>query len=133
MIADVARKPLQNSRQLVERTALQGGGCVIPFPAPLPVDAFELVLHVKQPEPGGTRHGDDNELNQQIRLDPKDQTQARGQPQNGQIHPMHRMPFPRTCGGGWKSLLDQHDQDRGNHKQHHRIARQSIREPLAAG
>ena len=56
MEANVAGKPLQHSRQLVERTPLHGGGCVIPFLIPLPINTLELMLDVEQPYPGRSGH-----------------------------------------------------------------------------
>ena len=46
---DVAGKPLQNLRQLVERATLQSGSREIPLVTALPVNPLELMLHVKQP------------------------------------------------------------------------------------
>ena len=47
MKADIARKPLQDSGQLVERAPVQRSLRVIPPVAALPVRAFKLMLYVK--------------------------------------------------------------------------------------
>src|ERR1700722_1983794 len=47
MKSDVARKPLQDARQFIERAPLQCGLRVVPFIAALPIGALELMLHVK--------------------------------------------------------------------------------------
>ena len=58
MVADVTGKPLENLRQLIKGTALQRGGGVIPLLFARPINAFELVLDVEQPEASrtGDRH-----------------------------------------------------------------------------
>jgi len=52
MKTDVAGEPLENSRQLVERAALKSGRGIIPIFAAFPVNAFKLMLDVKEPESG---------------------------------------------------------------------------------
>src|SRR6202789_3576718 len=47
MKTDIAREPLQDSRQLIERAALQCGFRVIPLVAALPVSPFKLMLYVE--------------------------------------------------------------------------------------
>ena len=69
MKSDVAGKPLQDRWQFVEGTALQRGSRVIPVVTAFPVHSFELMLHVKQPEPGGTSGHERRELDQQVRFE----------------------------------------------------------------
>lgn len=61
MESDIAREPLENFWELVERAALHRGRGVVPGFTPLPVGVFELVLHIKQPDASRARyrHGDD--------------------------------------------------------------------------
>src|ERR1700678_1371676 len=47
MKSDIAREPLQDSRQFVERAALQCSFRVIPLVAALPVSPFKLMLYVE--------------------------------------------------------------------------------------
>lgn len=64
--ADVARKPLQHLRQLVERAAPQRGRRIVPMLAALPVNIFELMLHVEEPEAGRASDRQHDGLNEQV-------------------------------------------------------------------
>jgi len=75
--ADVAGKPLEDFRQFIERAALERGSAVIPISAAFPVDVFELVLDVKQPNASGSGDGNDNELKRQVSLPAKREAQGR--------------------------------------------------------
>ena len=66
MKADVARKPLQNFRQLVEGTSLERSIAIIPISAALPMNIFELVLHVKQPHASRAGNSYDNHVKRKI-------------------------------------------------------------------
>jgi len=48
MKADIAGKPLQDFRELIEGTAVKRGARIVPILSPRPVCAFELVLHVEE-------------------------------------------------------------------------------------
>ena len=69
--SDVAGKPLQQARELIEGTAFQSGFGIIPFLAALPIDSIKLMLHVEEPESGGTGDHQGRELQQQIALQTK--------------------------------------------------------------
>ena len=66
MKADVPRKPLQYFRQLVERTSLERSSAVIPISTALPMNIFELVLHVKQPHACRPGNSDYNHVKRKI-------------------------------------------------------------------
>ena len=78
MKPDAAREPLENLWQLVERTALYRRREIVPLIMALPVHSLELVLHVEQPHAGRARHRHHCQLDQQIRLETENQTQAGG-------------------------------------------------------
>ena len=133
MKPDVARKPLENPGQFVERAALQRRREIIPFLVPLPVNSFELMLHVKQPHPGRAGHHYDRQLDQQIRLEAENHAQPDGHSQNRQICPIHRVTLPPARLFRRKPVLDHKQEKRRHHEEHERISRQPIREPFPAG
>jgi len=47
---NIAREPLESLGQTIERTALEGGNCVIPCFTALPVRPVELMLNVEHPD-----------------------------------------------------------------------------------
>ncbi len=130
---DVAGEPLQDPGQLVERTALERRPGEIPLLAPRPIDAIELMLHIEQPDPGGTGHRRDDHLNQEVGFKTEHPTQRDGHSQNGQIRPVHRvtLPFPGVARG--EPVEKQEQAGRRDHKQHDRVARQPVRKPFPAG
>ena len=72
MESDVAREPLKNFRQPVERAALKRRRSVIPISAPFPVHTFKLMLHVEQPYSHAASDGHDHQLNQQVGFNSED-------------------------------------------------------------
>src|SRR5687767_1024804 len=60
--ANVAREPLENFRQLVERTAFECRSCVVPILPAFPIDVLELMLHVEQPHSRRASHHEDDQL-----------------------------------------------------------------------
>src|SRR5690348_736075 len=71
MKTDVARKPLQNFRQLIERTSLERRSAVIPIRTAFPMNIFELVLNVKQPHSRRAGNSDDNDVKCKISFPPQ--------------------------------------------------------------
>src|SRR5436190_7366000 len=67
MEADVAREPLENFRKLVEGTALQCRCRVIPVFTAFPINAFELMLHIKEPYAQAAGHHQDDRLDDHVR------------------------------------------------------------------
>ena len=59
---DIAGKPLQYARQLVERAALQRRRDVAPVLAALPVNVLKLVLDVKHPNARAAGDHQDDQL-----------------------------------------------------------------------
>ena len=57
MVADTARKPLQDPRQFEERASLEGLGDIIPFRVAFPINAFKLMLNIEQIDAGAGRDG----------------------------------------------------------------------------
>ena len=47
---DIARKPLQNARQLVIGAAINGRSHILPFVIMLVIRIFELMLNIEQPD-----------------------------------------------------------------------------------
>src|SRR6266853_1670873 len=66
MKTDVPRKPLQNFRQLIERTSLERSSAVIPISTAFPMNIFELMLHVKQPHTRRASNSQDNRVKHKI-------------------------------------------------------------------
>src|SRR3954452_7136076 len=64
--ADIARKELQQPRQLQVRAALERGAVVSPVAVVPPVRVLELVLYVKQPDRGSARDDEYWPLHQEI-------------------------------------------------------------------
>ena len=71
VIANISGEPLKNPRELIERAALKGSRRKVPIAAAFPVNTFELVLHVKQPDSSTARDTDHKQLHEEIRLKPK--------------------------------------------------------------
>ena len=126
VVPDVAREPLQDPGQFVEGTALQRRRGVIPLVAALPINSFELMLHIKQPVPGRAGHGQRCQLQQQVRLEAENPTHHRAHPNQRQVRPDHRLPFPRPRHGGRDPLLDEKHIKRGEAEKDDRVARQAI-------
>src|SRR5688572_16959725 len=66
MVADVAREPLEDARQFIERTALQCGSGEIPVLPALPIDTIELMLNIEQPDARGSGDVQDGQLDDEI-------------------------------------------------------------------
>lgn len=62
VVADVAREPLEDFWEFVVGAALEGCGYEVPFFFAFPVDAFELVLDVEEPDSYAGEYGADTEL-----------------------------------------------------------------------
>jgi hypothetical protein len=128
MKPNVAGEPLQNLRQLVEGTALQGRRREVPILSAFPINALELMLNIKHPYARATSRHERNELNEQISLEAKNQTQDDGHSEDGQIHRINGMPFPPTGLGRRKPLPDHKQEQRRNDKQYDGIAHESVSE-----
>ena len=131
--ADAAREPLQDARQVVIRSALQGGAGEIPGVIALPVDVLVLVLDVEQPdaqaagEPG-ERQLDDQEARRADR-------QAHGCEEHHQrkVGQPHRAPLLLAGALARHALRDEEDPQgaKGEHDQ--RVAEEAVRQALPPG
>jgi hypothetical protein len=65
---NVARKPLEKPGQLVAGAAPERRALIVPLPAPLPVNPFELVLDIEEPDTGRARDHNRRELKKQVRF-----------------------------------------------------------------
>src|ERR1700730_2335286 len=122
MKADIAREPLQNARQLVERTSVECRCRITPIATALPIRAFELMLYIEQPDSRSAGEGRYQQLNEQIRFDPHEGAQRAGHRDDGEVHPMYRASRARGCGRTWETLIDHEQVKWRKDKQHKRIA-----------
>jgi len=67
MKADIPGDPLQYLRQPVVGAAAQSGCRVVPLVVAFPVNTFELMLDIEQPQTGCAGYGDRDRLNEQVR------------------------------------------------------------------
>ena len=132
MKSDVAREPLQDLGQFVERTALQRCRGVIPLAAAFPVNSFKLMLDIKQPHAGRTGHQHRRQLNYQVSLEPKNGAQPGGGGENCQICPIDRVTL--SLGSFWRGepMFDHKQEKRRNEEEHDRVAREPVQEPIPA-
>ena len=66
--SDIAREPMQDSWQIVERTSTKPRGVEVPGATLFPIGVLELVLDVEEPYPGRGCNRCDRELHHQKRL-----------------------------------------------------------------
>src|SRR6266480_2708667 len=92
--SNVAGEPLEDLWKLVERTALERRGGIVPIFAAFPVNAFKLMLHVEQPYSHAAGDGHDKQLNQDVGLEAENGAEANRHSQDCQIHPQNRPAFP---------------------------------------
>src|SRR5689334_7703110 len=116
MKSNVAREPLQDFGQFVERTPFERRRGVIPVIAMLPIGCFKLMLHVEQPEPGGTSDEEHRELNEQISLEAKQPAQCGSHHQNRQRRPVHPAALLPARIGLRKSMFDQQQEQRSQYE-----------------
>src|SRR5579862_5748414 len=69
MKSNIARKPLEDFRQFIERASLERHSPVVPLPGAGPISPLELMLNIEQPYAGGTCECRDSELDQQKGLE----------------------------------------------------------------
>ncbi len=131
--ADVAREPLEDFRELVERTAFEGRLRVVPILAALPVNAFELMLYVKEPYARAACDHEDDQMNEQILFDPENGAQPHGHPEDGKVHPIHGMALALVRAGRRNSLLNEKQIKGRDDEQDDRVTREAIREFFPAG
>jgi hypothetical protein len=131
--ANVAREPLQNFRQFVERTALEGRRGEVPFARAFPVGVFKLVLDIEHPDADGAAHGGNRQLDEQVGFEAKKEAERRHHGENREIHPIDGMALAFVGLGGGKTLPDQKEVKRGKNEQHERVAREAVGKALPAG
>ena len=76
VVSDVARQEVHNAGKLVERSALDGGGQVVPVLGPLHVGMLMLVLHVEEPESNDAKEEDNGPLDNQEGFPAQEKTKA---------------------------------------------------------
>ena len=87
MKADVARKPLQYFRQLVEGTSFERSSAVIPVRTAFPMNIFELMLHVKQPHTRRPGNSHDNQVKDQISFPAQREAESHSNQEYREVRP----------------------------------------------
>lgn len=122
--ADIGGEPAQQSRQIVMRAAVQGGVVEVPRLVVVPGGAFELVLHVEQPDADRGGQHDDRQMHQQEGLEPDGPDQRAGDRSGRQVgrHSARpRLPAVAPHAHGHAMQHDKLDR-RADDEQHQRVA-----------
>ena len=133
MKTDAPAEPLQDLRQLIKGTSLQGLGHVIPILVTFPVHAFELMLHIEHPHPGAGRDHDDRNLDQKVIPKAHKFTQPRRHQKDPQVGQMRAYTVALTCLSSGDPVHDQKQNRRSDEKQTNGITRQTVLDPGPTG
>jgi len=111
MKSNVARQPLEEPGQLVERTSLERRRGVVPVIAAFPVGVVELMLHVEEPHARRTTYHQDGQLDQHKGQEAEHPALAGSHPQDCApcalaFSPALRLAAPRISQSPLPSALD---------------------------
>ena len=130
---DVAREELKDLWQLQVRAAPKSGRRVGPGVVALPVNVFELVLHVEQPDASGAGEHRGRELHEQNRLPANERAQRADQRDERDIGGHDLAPKPPTRPSGHEPGFEHHRPQRSEDEHHERVAHQPVLKPARPG
>jgi ribosomal protein L17 len=108
------------------------GGGVIPVFRSFPIRAFELVLHVKQPQSSGAGKGGHRQLDFKKRLWADEGAHREHGQAESEVRPAHRAAFPPGRRRGRKTVMNHEYVERRDDEEDQRISRQTVRQSLPA-
>ena len=93
MVADVARKPLENPWEVVVAASGHGSGRVVPILTGGPIRVLKLMLNIEQPETEKRSEGHHGQLDDKPRKESKDHAHANAPADQGGVHDVHGLPL----------------------------------------
>ena len=115
MKTDIAREPLRDSGQLVERATLQCSFRVIPLVAALPVSPFKLMLDVEQPNSWRACERRHSDWDHQIRFEAYEEAHDACHHGDRKVHPTNRESFSPGYRGRREAMSFQSGVSTSNH------------------
>ena len=126
MKADVAGKPLQYFRQLVEGASLERSRAVIPIRTAFPMNVFELVLDVKEPHARRAGYADGNDLKDKISFPAEREAESNADEEYREVGAEDGALFARAGAGTDQALFEEENVERGETEQNHRVASEAV-------
>ena len=131
--ADVSGEPLENFWEFVKRAALECCGGKIPIVFALPVNTFELVLHVEEPDAGDGCHRDGSELDKEVGKKAEDVNKRSGEEGNGEICGPDRVAITSFRTRSGETLSNKEEEEWGEDEKNEGISHHAVDETLPTG
>ena len=131
--ADISGEPLEDFGKLVKGASFESSAREVPVVFAFPINAFELVLDVEEPDTGDRRDANGRELNEEVGEPSEDQDERDREQADGEIHRPDGSPEVGLCAGGGEAFADDEEVEGGENEEDERVSHRTVDEALPKG
>ena len=128
--ADISGEPLEDFGKLVKGASFESGVREVPVVFAFPINAFELVLDVEEPDTGDRSDANGRQLNEEVGEPSEDQDERDREQADRKVHRPDGSPEAGFCAGGGEAFADDEEVEGGKNEEDERVSHRTVDEAL---